>query len=95
MESMNAIDVGTLLALVGFWLKTTQDKAGAAEELGRMKQQIKSLESRASNTENQLSEINNKLAQLVESNTRLETKLSLLLGRRGHRLLETPVDLKA
>ena len=95
MENMNVLDIGTIIALVGFWLKTSQDKASAAEELGRMKQQIKSLETRAANTDNQLSEINNKLNQLVESNTRLETQIALLLGRRGHKLLETPVDLKA
>lgn len=91
---MNVLDVGTLLAVVAFWFKTTQDKASAAEELGRMKQQIKSLETRAAKTDDQLVEINNKLNQLVESNTRLETQLGLLLGRRGHRLIETPVDLK-
>jgi len=94
MENMNAVDIGTWIAIIGFWFKTSQDKANDAKEFGQMKQQIDDLEKRASRVDDQLSKIDSKLSQLVESNTRLETQLGLLLGRRGHRLLETPVDLK-
>lgn len=70
---MNPIDIGQLLALAAFWFSTVKDKASKAEELGQMKQQIRSLETRASNVDAQLNEINSKLNQLVESNARLET----------------------
>jgi len=41
---MNAIDIGTLLAIAGLLYKTTQDKIAQAEEMGKLKQQVKSLE---------------------------------------------------
>ena len=81
MESMSPIDIGQLLALLAFWFSTSKDKAQKAEELGRMKQQIKSLETRAANVDHQLIEINSKLNQLVESNARLETQLTLLVNQ--------------
>lgn len=81
METMSPIDIGQVLALLAFWFSTSKDKAQKAEELGRMKQQIKSLETRAANVDHQLIEINSKLNQLVESNARLETQLSLLVNQ--------------
>lgn len=81
MESMSPIDIGQVLALLAFWFSTSKDKAQKAEELGRMKQQIKSLETRAANVDHQLIEINSKLNQLVESNARLETQLTLLVNQ--------------
>ena len=82
MNGMNPIDIGQVLALVAFWYSTIKDKAVKAEELGQMKQQIKSLETRASNVDAQLNEINSKLNQLVESNARLETQLSVLINQQ-------------
>lgn len=79
---MNPIDVGQLLALVVFWYTTNKDKGVKAEELGKMKQQIKSLETRAGKVDSQLNEINTKLNQLVESNARLETQLTLLINQQ-------------
>lgn len=81
METITPVSIGTLLALVAFWFSTTKEKAQQAEELGRMKQQIKSLETRAANVDGQLIEISNKLNQLVESNARLETQLTLLINQ--------------
>lgn len=81
METMSPIDIGQVLALLAFWFSTSKDKAQKAEELGRMKQQIKSLETRAANVDHQLIEINSKLNQLVESNARLETQLTLLVNQ--------------
>lgn len=81
MDTVTPVSIGTLLALVAFWFSTTREKAKQAEELGRMKQQIKSLETRAANVDGQLIEINNKLNQLVESNARLETQLTLLINQ--------------
>ena len=96
LMDMNALDVGTVLALVVFWFNSTKDKASQAEELGKMKQQIKSLETRAAGVDSQLIEINVKLNKLMESNARLETQLSLLLeskiARRRLNLLNTPME---
>jgi len=78
---MNPIDIGQLLALGAFWFTTSRDKAQKAEELGQMKQQIRSLETRASKVDAQLNEINSKLNQLVESNARLETQLTVLINQ--------------
>ena len=64
MNGMNPIDIGQVLALVAFWYSTIKDKAVKAEELGQMKQQIKSLETRASNVDAQLNEINSKSPEL-------------------------------
>jgi len=96
LMDMNALDVGTVLALVVFWFNSTKDKASQSEELGKMKQQIKSLETRAAGVDSQLIEINAKLNKLMESNARLETQLSLLLesktARRRLNLLNTPME---
>lgn len=88
---MNALDVGTVLALLGVIFKVNQDKAAAAEEVGRMKQQIKSLESRMGQVDNKFSDIDDKLGKLIASMTRLET----LLGHQGQpRVMETPGPLR-
>lgn len=79
---MNPIDVGQLIALVVFWYTTNKDKGEKAEELGKMKQQIKSLETKSVQVDSQLNEINTKLNQLVESNARLEVQLSLLINQQ-------------
>ena len=82
MDNMSPFDIGQVLALLAFWFSTTREKAQKAEEIGRIKQQIKSLETRAANVDHQLIEINSKLNQLVESNARLETQLSLLVNQQ-------------
>ena len=91
---MNAVDLGTIIGFVGLYLKTQQDKAKAAEALGVMKQQIKSLEDKAAHVDTRLDQIDDKLTSLLASNTRLETQLNLLLNhRRGHHLIKTPVNI--
>ena len=90
---MNAIDITTIIAFVGLLFKTHQDKAKAAESLGVMKQQIKSLEARAAANDAKFEAIDDKLSELIQSNARLETQLGLLLGRRGGRLLDTPINI--
>lgn len=90
MENMTAIDIGQLLALAAFWYTTTKDKAQKSEELGRMKQQITTLETKSIQVDDQLSKIDQKLNQLVESNTRLETQMKLLLGKKNLKLVDTP-----
>ena len=48
---MNAIDIGTILAIAGLLYKTTQDKIAQAEEMGKLKQQVKSLETKTNQIE--------------------------------------------
>ena len=92
---MSAVDVGTVIGFVGLFLKSQQDKAKAAEALGVMKQQIKSLEDKAAHVDTRLDQIDEKLTNLLASNTRLETQLGLLLNhRRGHHLIKTPVSVE-
>jgi len=88
---MNALDVGTVMAILGIIFKTSQDKASSAESLGKMKQQIKSLETRMAASDSKLNEIDQKLGKLIASMTRLET----LLGQSNiPSVLETPSPLK-
>ena len=93
MESMSPIDIGQLLALLAFWFSTSKDKAQKAEELGRMKQQIATLETKSAQVDSQLNEINTKLNELMASNTRLETQMKLLLGKKNLKLIDTPISL--
>ena len=89
---MNALDVGTVMAILGIIFKTSQDKASSAESLGKMKQQIKSLETRMAASDSKLNEIDQKLGKLIASMTRLET----LLGQSNiPSVLETPGPLKS
>ena len=92
MDSMNPIDIGTLLALAAFWFSTTHDKAQKSEELGRMKQQIATLETKSVQVDSQLDNINIKLNQLMESNARLEAQMRLLLGKKNLKLVDTPMS---
>jgi septal ring factor EnvC (AmiA/AmiB activator) len=70
---MNAIDITTLLAVAGLLYKTTQDKIKQAEEMGKLKQQVRSLETRAGQIDTKLIEIDDKLGNLIAAVTRLET----------------------
>ena len=92
MDSMNPIDIGTLLALAAFWFSTTKDKAQKSEELGRMKQQIATLETKSVQVDSQLDSINIKLNQLMESNARLEAQMRLLLGKKNLKFVDTPMS---
>ena len=92
MENMNPIDIGTLLALAAFWFSTTKDKAQKSEELGRMKQQIATLETKSVQVDSQLDNINIKLNQLMESNARLEAQMRLLLGKKNLKFVDTPMN---
>jgi len=92
MDSMNPIDVGQLLALAAFWFSTTKDKAQKSEELGRMKQQIATLETKSVQVDSQLNDINTKLNQLMESNARLEAQMRLLLGKKNLKFVDTPMN---
>ena len=72
---MTAIDIGTLVALGGMLWKMTQDKAHQAEEMGRLKQQVRSLETRAAQSDEKFSSVDRKLQQLIEAVARIEATL--------------------
>ena len=73
---MNAIDIGTLLAIAGLIYKTTQDKIVQAEAMGRLKQQVTNLENKAGQIDTKFESIDDKLQNLLEAVTRLETKIN-------------------
>jgi hypothetical protein len=75
---MTVIDIGTFLAIGGLLYKITQDKIQAAEEMGKMKQQIKSLETRAGQIDSKLEVIDAKLGNIMAAIARLE----VLIGNR-------------
>jgi regulator of replication initiation timing len=91
---MSALDIGTVLAVFGLFYKLSETRAIHAEEMGKIKQQVRSLESRAALIDTKLGDVDQKLSQLMESNARLEAHLNLLLGRRGHKLIDTPAPFK-
>ena len=72
---VTAIDVGTIVALVAMLWKMSQDKAASAEEMGRLKQQVRSLETRASQSDAKFESVDRKLQQLIESVARIEATL--------------------
>ena len=73
---MNAIDITTLLAIAGLIYKTTQDKIIQAEAMGRLKQQVTNLENKAAQIDTKFESIYDKLQNLLEAVTRLETKIN-------------------
>ena len=78
---MSAIDLGTLAAFIAIFFKMQSDKAVSAEELGRMKQQIKSLETRAGRVDGKLTEIDEKLSLMMAAIARLESQLTMLVSQ--------------
>ena len=72
---INSIDLGFLIALIGLVIKSSQDKARQAEEMGRLKQQVASLEARGSRWDDRFSELDSKLERLLAAVTRVETVL--------------------
>ena len=70
-----------LAAFIGIFFKMQADKAVAAEELGRMKQQIKSLETRAGRVDGKLTEIDEKLSLMMAAIARLESQMTMLVSQ--------------
>ena len=69
---ISGIDLGVILTLVGLIVKMSQDKANAAEQLGRLKQQVASLEARGSRWDNRFESLESKLEVLIAAVTRIE-----------------------
>ena len=76
---MNPFDIGTILAVLGLFYKLSADKAAHAEEMGRLKQQVRSLESRTSRIDDRLESIDDKLGNLLTAIIKLET----IIGQKG------------
>tara|TARA_Y100001973_G_C5198830_1_gene336181 strand:- start:531 stop:803 length:273 start_codon:yes stop_codon:yes gene_type:complete len=69
---ISGIDFGVILTLIGLIVKMSQDKANAAEQLGRLKQQVASLEARGSRWDNRFESLESKLEVLIAAVTRIE-----------------------
>ena len=54
---LSTIDLGVIIAIIGLIIKSAQDKASQAEELGRLKQQVSSLEARGSRWDQRFNDI--------------------------------------
>jgi hypothetical protein len=78
---MSALDMGTIAAFIGIFFKMQSDKALSAEELGRMKQQIKSLETRAGQVDNKLGDIDEKLSLVLAAIARLDSQMTMLVSQ--------------
>lgn len=72
---MNTLDIATLIAVVGMIIKMTQDKARNAEEMGKLKQQVTSLEARASGYDIKFESVERKLEALLSAVARIEATL--------------------
>jgi hypothetical protein len=78
---ISALDMGTIAAFIGIFFKMQSDKALSAEELGRMKQQIKSLETRAGQVDNKLGDIDEKLSLVLAAIARLDSQMTMLVSQ--------------
>ena len=70
------VDLGVIIAMIGLVIKTAQDKACHAEEMGRLKQQVASLESRGSRWDQRFNDIEKDLSDIKASLARVEAILS-------------------
>ena len=69
---VSGVDLGVILTILAMIIKGTQDKARAAEELGKLKQQVASLEARGSRWDNRFESLETKLEVLIAAVTRIE-----------------------
>jgi len=69
---ISGIDLGVILTLVAMIVRMSHDKANAAEQLGRLKQQVASLEARGSKWDNRFESLESKLEVLIAAVTRIE-----------------------
>ncbi|WP_348660969.1 hypothetical protein [uncultured Idiomarina sp.] len=77
---ISGIDLGVILTLVAMIVRMSQDKANAAEQMGRLKQQVASLEARGSRWDNRFESLESKLEVLIAAVTRIE-----VLCERDHK----------
>ena len=71
----SAIDLGAILSIVALVYSQMKEKARAAEEMGKLKQQVRSLETRANTYDARFDVLDDKIERLLAGVTRLETLL--------------------
>jgi hypothetical protein len=64
------------VAIIGLVVKASQDKAVNAEEMGRLKQQVVSLETRGRGWDTRFESIEAKCSELIASSARIEALLN-------------------
>ena len=69
---ITGVDFGVILTILAMIIKGAQDRARAAEELGKLKQQVASLEARGSRGDNRFESLESKLEVLIAAVTRIE-----------------------
>ncbi len=69
---ITGVDFGVILTILAMIIKGAQDRARAAEELGKLKQQVASLEARGSRWDNRFESLESKLEVLIAAVTRIE-----------------------
>lgn len=72
---LSTVDLGVIVAIIGLIIKSAQDKALQAEELGRLKQQVSSLEARGSRWDQRFNDIERDLSDIKASLARVEAIL--------------------
>jgi hypothetical protein len=74
---MNTLDIAMMISIAGLIVQMLKDRAAQAEAMGKLKQQVASLEARASNFDDRFSEIERKLEALLSAVTRIEATLEV------------------
>ena len=72
---LSTVDLGVIVAIIGLIIKSAQDKASQAEELGRLKQQVSSLEARGARWDQRFNDIERDLSDIKASLARVEAIL--------------------
>ena len=72
----STVDFGVIIAMIGLIIKSSQDKARQAEEMGRLKQQVYSLESRGSRWDARFNDIERDLSDIKAALARVEAILN-------------------
>ena len=73
---LSNVDIGVIVAIIGMIIKSAQDKAAQAEQMGRLKQQVQSLEARGGRWDERFNDIERDLSDIKASLARVETVLS-------------------
>ncbi len=73
---LSNVDIGVIVAIIGMIIKSAQDKAIQAEQMGRLKQQVQSLEARGGRWDERFNDIERDLSDIKASLARVETVLS-------------------
>ncbi len=73
---LSSVDIGVIVAIIGLVIKGAQDSARQAEEMGRLKQQVHSLEARGGRWDDRFNDIERDLSDIKASLARVEAVLT-------------------